>query len=84
MSLSYPEEFFGIVVTVPIKQSLQQSVVVDLVDKIISLNKELNKIDEEDKRVSIQAEINKVDEEIESQICQIYGVSIDQIGKINY
>ena len=63
----------------PIKQSINQDIIVGLVDKIISLNNELSKIDSEDKRVLIQSEIEKIDREIEIQICQIYGISDKEI-----
>lgn len=65
----------------PIKQApnKQQSVIVNLVDKIISLNKELATIENEEKQSSIQEKIDKVDEEIDVQIWQLYGMSNNQI-----
>ena len=68
----------------PIKRSSQESSIVAAVDKILSLNKQLSTINNEDQQKSIQAEIRNLDEDIDAQVCQAYGISKNQMGKVKF
>lgn len=65
----------------PIKQPSkgQQDEIVNLVNKILALNKELSTADKEESLASIKAEIEKVDKEIDTKVYQLYDIKVDWV-----
>ena len=67
---------------IPIKiiENKKQNQVIELVDKIISLNKRLNEIGgkKTDERAKIEKEIQKIDDEIDEFIYKIYGITEEE------
>jgi len=74
----YPEDLR----IIPVKQipENQQQPVIELVDKILSLNKRLNELGDKrtDERTRIENEIKKTDIEIDALIYNIYGITEDE------
>ena len=61
----------------------QQNEIVDLVNKILELNKELTKTKEHSERNKrIREEISRVDNEIDNRIYELYGLTKDEIAII--
>lgn len=53
----------------------QQKVIIDFVDKMLNLNKQLQSIPENsDKWNSLKAEIEKTDKEIDRKVYELYGL----------
>ncbi len=60
--------------------SKQQKIIIDLVDKILELNKEFNKVPENsNKWNSIKEEIEKTDKKIDEEVYELYGLTLEEI-----
>lgn len=74
----YPED----VRMLPVKQMTenQQQPLIEIVDKIVSLNKRLNELGDKrtDERAVIEDEIKKTDSEIDELVYRIYGLTEDE------
>lgn len=74
----YPED----VRMIPIKQlsETQQQPVIELVDKMLSLNKRLNELEDKrtDERTRIENEIKTIDSQIDEIVYSIYNISKDE------
>ncbi len=58
----------------------QQKVIIDFVDKMLELNKQLKSIPENsEKWNSVKAEIEKTDKEIDQKVYELYGLTEDEI-----
>jgi len=65
---------------VPVADSEQQKQIIVLVDKIISLNKELRQTPENtDKWDNLKSEIEKTDHKIDEEVYKLYGLDEDEI-----
>lgn len=64
----------------PIKITEQQQEIVQLVDKMLSLNKRLNEIKDKttDEKARLEKEIQKLDDEIDQEVYKIYGITKEE------
>jgi len=66
----------------PIKKATekQEKDIIELVDKILELNKELQRVEElSDKGKRLQEEINRIDKEIDQKVYELYGLTTEEI-----
>ena len=58
----------------------EQKLIIQLVDNMINLNKELRKVTENsEKWISIKSEIKKTDEKIDQEVYRLYGLTNEEI-----
>jgi len=63
----------------------QQEIIIDLVDKIISLNKDFHKLPKNSNEwIRMKEEIERVDHKIDEEIYKLYGLTEDEIKIVEF